>query len=58
MIHGRPRGRVRIPTAQLRAHVRLRAAAHGARRREPSVAKRVRAALSGAAYGRPVLARA
>ena len=42
-----------VPTAQLRAHLRMRAGAYGAHRREPSVAKRIRAALSGAAFGPP-----
>jgi hypothetical protein len=47
-----------VPTAQLRTHVRLRAAAYGAHRREPSVAKRIRAGGFGPAFGRPVVARA
>jgi hypothetical protein len=47
-----------VPTGQLRAHLRLRAAANGAHRREPTVAKRIRAALSRAASSRPVVARA
>ena len=47
-----------VATAQLRVHLRLRAAAYGAHRREPSVAKRIRAALPGAAVGRPVVTRA
>jgi hypothetical protein len=47
-----------VATAQLGVHLRLGAAAYGAHRGEPSVAKRIRVALSGAAVGRPVVARA
>lgn len=45
-----------VPNAPLRAHLRLRATAYRSDRREPSVAERIRAALSGSASGRPLRA--
>ena len=43
-----------VPTAQLLAHLRMRADALGAYERMPSLPARLRAALSGAALTRPV----
>ena len=43
-----------VPTAQLLAHLRMRADALGAYERMPSLPARLRAALSGAVLTRPV----
>jgi hypothetical protein len=45
-----------VPTAQLLAHMRMRAGALGAYERTPSLPARLRAALSGAVLSRPVTA--
>ena len=42
-----------LPTAQLRAHLRIRAGALVAYERTPSLSARIRAALSGAVLARP-----
>jgi hypothetical protein len=42
-----------LPTAQLLAHIRMRAAALDAFERTPSLSARIRAALSGAVLARP-----
>ena len=47
-----------LPTAQLRAHVRIRAGALVAYERTPSLSARIRAALAGAVPSRPVHAAA
>jgi hypothetical protein len=47
-----------VPTAQLLAHLRMRAGALGAYERMPSLSARLRAALSGAVLTRPVTASA
>jgi hypothetical protein len=43
-----------LATAQLLAHMRMRAAAIGAYERMPSLSDRIRAALSGAVLARPI----
>jgi hypothetical protein len=45
-----------LATAQLLAHIRMRAGALGAYQRTPSLPARIRAALSGAVLARPVAA--
>jgi len=47
-----------VPTAQLLAHLRMRAGALGADERMPSLPARLRAALSGAVLTRPATASA
>jgi hypothetical protein len=55
MTDGRAIANPFLPTATLLAHVRMRAGALGAYERTPSLAARIRAALSGAVLTRPVV---
>ena len=58
LVDGRVVANPFLPTAQLRAHLRIRAGALVAYERTPSLSARIRAALAGAVPSRPVHAAA
>ena len=53
LVDGRVIANPFVPTAQLLAHVRMRAGALAAYQRTPSLSARIRAALSGAVLSQP-----
>ena len=57
LVDGRAVANPFVATAQLLAHMRMRAGALGAYERQPSLPKRIRAALSGGVLPDPVAAR-